>query len=124
MEAPEKQEQSPDDALKGKIKLLNHQYHIDALQKLLGIDSKKVLYSAKKLPKGLQRKEVFSNATFVTPSSLAYQVGKLKHHPGQHTAEDAQRIHQKILAAGGANSHLECLLIRYARELFRKSYLR
>lgn len=124
MERIEKPEQSPEDALKGKLKLLQHRYNLAQMVQLFGITEEKVLFSSKRLPKGVKRTEQFSNTTFVPNDQLLFNVNNLRTALFIFTVQDVLILHKDILKAGGGGSHLECLLIRYARHLFKKTYVR
>lgn len=124
MEKVEKPEQTPDDAINGKIKMLHRRYDIAALVALLGVTEKQVLYAAKKLPNTWKRSDVFSNTTFVPSASMMHNVHKLKQGISRYTAIEIADIHTSIVSAGGSQSHLECLLIRYTRNFFKKSSTR
>lgn len=124
MEKIEKREQSPEDAITGKIKLLQRRYDIAGLMALLGITEDQVFYSAKKLPNSWKRSTVFNNKEFIPSESMVHNVQKMKRGIFRYTAIEIAEIHTSIVAAGGSRSHLECLLIRYARNFFKRSSIR
>lgn len=124
MEEIRKKEQSEKDAIAGKIKMLQRRYDIPALIALLGITEKQVLYAAKKLPRTWKRTDVFTNTTFIPSASQVHNVQKLKQGISRYTAIEIADIHASIVSAGGSMSHLECLLIRYARNFFKKPAIR
>lgn len=124
MEEINKREQDPKDAVKGKIKLAHRLYDVPKLAVTLAVSEEKVLYAAKRLPKGWVRSKVFTNTTFTPSESLVFNVSRLKQKSLTLSQKDVTALHQEVLAAGGADSHLECLVIRYARHFFKKSYLR
>lgn len=123
MEEIHKKEQSPDDAIKGKIKLLQRHYDIPALMALLSVSEERILYAAKKLPKGWKRSDVFTNTAYIPSESLTYNVRQIKRYPSRHTVIEIADIHKQIIAEGGSCSQVECLLIRYTRNLFKKPRL-
>lgn len=123
MEEINKKEQSPEDGIKGKIRLVKNTYDVPAIMALLSITEEQVLYAAKKLPKTWKRSAVFNNTTYVPSESVAYNVQQIKRYPHQHTAIEIADIHKSIIDAGGSCSHLECLLIRYARNLYKRTRL-
>lgn len=124
MEEIQKPEQSPEESLKGKIRLLRLRYDLPSMISEFGISEQKILYAARQLPIGLKRTDVFNNDTFLPTFSLSHCLCALKKAPHLFTLKATKKLHQEIIASGGANSHLECLFIRYVRNtMFKRRHL-